>query len=71
MGNIEIAFLLTFIAGLSTMIGSIFIFFKDKKNRVLKYSLSFASGVMVCVSFVDLIPESLLLLLKVIKLAIL
>lgn len=60
----KIAFLLTFIAGLSTMLGSIFIFFKDRKNIILKYSLSFASGVMICVSIIDLIPESLKLLSK-------
>lgn len=62
MNNIETAFLLTFIAGLSTMIGSVFIFFKDKRGVILKNSLSFASGVMVCVSAIDLIPESITLL---------
>ncbi len=59
MDNIALAFLLTFIAGISTMLGSIFIFFKDNRGVVLKYSLSFASGVMLCVSIIDLIPESL------------
>lgn len=57
--NMEMAFLLSFVAGLSTMIGSIFIFFKDNRGVVLKYSLSFAAGVMICVSVIDLIPESL------------
>jgi len=64
MSNITIAFILTFIAGISTMLGSILIFFKDKRGVVLKYSLSFASGVMICVSIIDLIPESVELLYK-------
>ncbi len=62
MSNITIAFILTFIAGISTMIGSLLIFFKDKRGVVLKYSLSFAAGVMICVSVIDLIPESIELL---------
>jgi len=62
MSNITIAFILTFIAGLSTMLGSILIFLKDKRGVVLKYSLSFAAGVMICVSTIDLIPESIELL---------
>ncbi len=64
MSNILVAFILTLIAGLSTMLGSILIFIKDKRGVVLKYSLSFAAGVMICVSVIDLIPESLELLIK-------
>ena len=56
------SFLLTFIAGFSTMIGTILIFFKEKTNRVVVASLSFASGVMLTVSILDLIPESITLL---------
>ena len=64
MSNITIAFILTLIAGLSTMLGSILIFLKDKRGVVLKYSLSFASGVMICVSIIDLIPEAIELLFE-------
>ncbi len=54
------SFLLTTIAGLSTIIGSIFIFIKnDDKNKIICASLSFAAAVMMTVSFTDLIPESL------------
>lgn len=54
------AFLLTTIAGLSTLIGSIFIFIKNHdKNKIICASLSFAAAVMITVSFTDLIPESL------------
>lgn len=56
------SFLLTFIASFSTMIGTILIFFKEKTNRVVIASLSFASGVMLTVSILDLIPEAITLL---------
>lgn len=49
--------LLSILSSLSTMIGSLFIFLKKNKN-ILCFSLSFASGVMLTVSFFDLIPES-------------
>ena len=51
------ALTLSLIAGLSTIIGSIFIFFKKNKN-VLLNSFAFAAGVMITVSLIDLIPES-------------
>lgn len=58
MNTNTFSFLLTFIAGLSTMIGTIFIFIKTKKKeKMIASSLSFAAGVMVCVSFIELIPE--------------
>ena len=54
------AFILSFLAGISTVIGALVIFFdKRKNNKIVEVSLSFASGVMVCVSLLDLIPESL------------
>ena len=52
-------FLLCLIAGLSTLIGSLFIFIKGNKNNIIKCALAFASGVMLSVSIFDLIPESL------------
>ena len=55
-------FILTSIAGLSTLLGTIFIFFKIDINKLTYYSLAFASGVMMSVSLFDLIPESLKLL---------
>lgn len=63
MMNIKIAFLLTILAGLSTMIGTFFIFVRtSNKDRVVAGSLAFASGVMLCVSITDLIPEALSML---------
>lgn len=57
------SFLLPILAGLSTLIGTIFIFFKFKNNdKIILSSLAFAAGVMTTISLIDLIPESLELL---------
>lgn len=58
MNNIKIGFILTSIAGLSTLIGALIIFFKGKQEKIIAYSLSFATGVMITVSLLDLIPEA-------------
>lgn len=52
-------FLLTTIAGLSTMLGAILIFTSKKNKSIIIASLSFAAAVMLTVSFTDLIPESI------------
>lgn len=63
MNRIIISFIFTFLAGLSTLLGTIFIFFKKDKNKnILISSLAFASSVMLTVSICDLIPESISLL---------
>ena len=63
MNSIQMAFLLTTIAGLSTMLGTLPIFIKLKnENKIIAGSLSFAAGVMTCVSITDLIPESITML---------
>jgi len=52
-------FLLTTLAGLATLLGTLPIFFKIKnKNLIIGASCSFAGGVMLCISILDLIPES-------------
>lgn len=58
MDNVMYGFLLTIFAGLSTMLGTILIFFKRKTDNIIIGSLSFAAGVMLTVSITDLIPES-------------
>ena len=46
------------------MLGTFVIFFSSKnKDKIITSSLSFASGVMVCVSLLDLMPESLNILI--------
>ena len=53
------AFILSFIAGLSTLLGAFIILFdKSKNNKIMVISLSFAAGVMICVSLTDLLPNS-------------
>ena len=47
------------IAGISTLVGYLFIYIKAGKNKVISKSLSFASGVMLTLSLVDLIPTSI------------
>ena len=62
--NIEVilAFFITFLAGLSTIIGTILIFIKKENNNIVPASLSLASGVMLSTSLTDLIPNSINLL---------
>ena len=52
--------IITSLAGMSTLIGIIPIFIKIKnKDTIIAGSCAFASGVMMCISILDLIPESL------------
>ncbi len=54
--NIALAFLFTLLAGLSTGIGSALAFFADRTNtRFLAASLGFSAGVMIYVSFAELL----------------
>ena len=59
MNNTFYAFLLTVLAGLSTMLGTIFIFIKKKDtNKIVLSSLAFAAGAMIYVVIEELIPEA-------------
>ena len=57
------AFLLSTIAGISTIIGFLFIFIKRDREDIISKSLGFASGVMITISIIDLIPNSLNLII--------
>jgi ZIP family zinc transporter len=58
-GDIATAFLLTTLAGLSTTIGSALAFIVKKPGpRFMAATLGFAAGVMVLVSFVELLPRA-------------
>jgi len=58
-GNFWIAFGLTLFAGLSTGIGSALAFFtKSTSTRFLSLSLGFSAGVMVYVSFVEILQKA-------------
>lgn len=69
MNNFYYAFLISTLAGLSTMLGCLFIFIKVKNvNRFLSISLSFSAIVMMIISIFDLIPHSFFYLLLKYKL---
>ena len=60
------AFILSFLAGISTVIGALLIFLdKDKNNKIVTLSLSFAAGVMICVSLTDLLPNCYNMILNI------
>ena len=61
--TVLIAFSLTLIAGLSTGIGSLISFFAKKTNtKMLSFSLGLSAGVMIYVSFVEMLPNAFELL---------
>jgi|LFRM01.1.fsa_nt_gb ZIP family zinc transporter len=61
--NYKYAFILTTLAGLSTLLGSFLIFVKNKnKDITIVTTLSFAIGVMISVSLLDLLPSAYQLL---------
>lgn len=54
------AFILTLLAGLSTAFGAFLAFFKTKdESRILAFGLGFSGGVMVYLSFVEILPKSI------------
>jgi zinc transporter, ZIP family len=58
--NVLMAFGLTLFAGLSTGIGSTIAFFtKTTNTKFLSVSLGFSAGVMIYVSFVEILPKSM------------
>jgi len=58
--NVGMALLLTTIAGLSTGIGSAIAYFIKKPKMIyLSFSLGFSAGVMIYVSFMELLPTAL------------
>lgn len=59
IGTIFFAFALTLLAGLSTGVGGAIAFFAKKTNtRLLSIALGFSAGVMVYISFVEIMPKS-------------
>jgi ZIP family zinc transporter len=59
-GNIILALILTALAGLSTGLGSAIAYFiKRPKTIYLSFSLGFSAGVMIYISFMELLPKGL------------
>jgi len=62
MNNLFIAFLLTILAGLSTIIGGLLILWSKKYcQKYLALALGFSAGIMVYLSFFELLRESFIL----------
>lgn len=51
--------LISLIAGLSTLIGYLFIYIKGDSKKIISRCLSFAGGVMITLSVIDLLPNGL------------
>lgn len=64
MSNNIYAFILSSLAGISTLIGFLFIYIKKGRDSVISKALGFASGVMLTISIIDLIPNSFLLIIN-------
>ncbi len=59
--NTQISYILSFLAGLGTLLGSIFIFIPKMNNRkYIPLFLSISATIMLLFSILDLIPESLI-----------
>jgi ZIP family zinc transporter len=60
VSSVSLALLLSFLAGISTTIGAVVAFFiKKPTHRILGVSLGFSAGVMINVSFVELLAKSI------------
>lgn len=58
--SLAFALLLTTLAGLSTTVGSVLaLFVRDPGPRFMAFTLGFSGGVMVLVSFVELLPSGI------------
>lgn len=59
MNKIIIAFMISFLASISTLLGTIPIFISEKyREKIISFSLAFAAGVMINISLFSLIPEA-------------
>ncbi|RXJ85323.1 zinc transporter ZupT [Arcobacter cloacae] len=59
LNNYLIAFSLTLFAGISTSIGAVLAFFSKEKNyKILSLGLGFSAGVMIYVSFMEILVKS-------------
>lgn len=60
MGDVGVPLLLSFLAGISTAVGSfVFLFVKEFKKSYLSFFLGLSAGTMIYLSFLELIPEAI------------
>ena len=63
--KIFIPFLITLLAGLSTVLGCFAIYIKSKNiNKFISLSLSFSATIMILISVTDLIPSSFFIIIE-------
>ena len=62
MNKFITSFILTSIAGISTVLGYFIIFLKTDKNKIISFSLAFSGSVMLTISILDLRPSSFMYL---------
>ena len=58
MNKVLYPFILSFIASISTILGYFIIYLKCNIKKIITFSLSFATSVMITISLTDLIPSS-------------
>lgn len=64
--SILLPLLISTLAGLSTMVGSLFTFFKIRSiNSFVCFCLSFSLSIMICISIFELMPESCMYIIGV------
>lgn len=65
--NVLLSFLLVLFVGLTMGLGSLFSFLiKDENKKLLSLSLSFSAGIMIYISFMEILPEGIHLIEEVI-----
>lgn len=65
INNSYFPIILSILAGLSTTLGAFIVFFSNSKNeKLIAFALAFSSGVMISISFTDLIPTAECSLIK-------
>jgi zinc transporter, ZIP family len=63
LSAVQFAFLLSFLAGLSSLLGACFVFaFKGLPLKRVALGLGFSAGIMIYLSFFELLPESTIIL---------
>ncbi len=68
MNRTLFSFLITFMAGIATILGILPCYLKEKyKDKVITLSLAFSSGVMFTISLISLIPEATFLFGSIFK----
>ena len=58
MNRVLTSFILTSLAGITTLVGYLFVYLKCRKEKIIPIALGFSAGIMLFISLCDLIPNS-------------